>query len=140
MVQFPRSALIATSLLLASCTDPALEKRITDLEAKVKTIEEKGAAAPAAAGPAGEAAAMSADEEKAANDLFQQANEAAEAGKYDDAKAKLAELNTKYAPSRAAKRAGRLSSELAVIGVDAGALDVEKWYAGMQMLRVGASG
>lgn len=118
---------VVTGLVfLAGCTDPAVNQRIADLEAKVEKLEKapKAPARPGAPAPADPAA------EKAAGELLQAANKAVEAGNYDEAKAKLAELKAKHGATRAARAAGRLEGELAVVGKDAKGLDVEKWHQG----------
>ena len=48
---------------------------------------------------------------------------------YDAAIAKLEEIGAKYGATRSARQAQRLSTELAVIGVEAGTLSVEKWFS-----------
>jgi len=103
-----------------------VNQRIADLEAKIEKLEKapKAPARPGAPAPADPAA------EKAAGELLQAANKAVEAGNYDEAKAKLAELKAKHGATRAARAAGRLEGELAVVGKDAKGLDVEKWHQG----------
>lgn len=124
-----RSLLLAGLAALSACADPALEKRVADLEAQVKELQTKGPKAGPPGAPGAEAGVDPAKEQAAA-ELFRQANEMAEAGNYDGAKGKLAELTAQYGDTRAAKRSSRLSSELAVVGSDAGDLAVDKWFAG----------
>lgn len=123
----------ALSLLaLSACANPELEKKVADLEGQVTTMRTELDAMKKGGGAAagGAEAAANPEAEQAAGELFRLANEAAEAGKYDEAKAKLAELKSKYGETRAAKRSARLESELAVVGIDAGQLEVDKWYVG----------
>jgi thiol-disulfide isomerase/thioredoxin len=137
-----RMHLVALAALtsLAACGDPELEKRVADLENRVAVMEKAGppsaprAGVPQAQPPGAADAGPTASEadEAAADALFQQANELSDKGDYDGAKAKLAEMDQKYAATRAVKRAVRLKSELAVIGSDAGDVKVDKWYSSQQ--------
>lgn len=112
-------------MLGTACADPELEKRVSDLEKKLAEVEKAPAARPGApAAPANDA------DEQAAADLLKAASQASEEMKYDEAKAKLAELNSKYPSTRAARAAQRLNDELAIIGKPAGDLKVEKWFQG----------
>jgi len=117
--------LVLATLTLSACDSPESAAKFEELEQRVAAIEEAQKNAPK--GPA--APANSADEQAAA-ELFKAATKAAEEMKYDDAKAKVAELQKKYPTSRAARAAQRLNDELAVIGKPVASLDVEKWYQG----------
>jgi thiol-disulfide isomerase/thioredoxin len=119
-------------ILFAGCSDPELQKRVDELEQKVATLEARPAA-PGAAAPA------NAEDEQAAANLLKEASQAAEKMEYDSAKAKLAELNSKYGATRAARAAQRLQAELDIVGKDAVALDVDKWFQG-QVADVNAGG
>ncbi len=110
------------ALTIFGCTDPAMEERIAGLEEKVEALEKKG--------PAGRPAPANSEEEQAASGLLREASEFAKSLKYDEAKAKVAELKAKYGSTRAARSAARLSSELDVIGREAGSLEVDKWFVG----------
>ena len=107
----------ALTLLTAGCTDPALEARVTELEAQVKTLSASGAR------PAADAAA-----DKAAGQLVREAHEAMKSGDIDTARAKVKEVKQKYGATRAARSAAQLEGTLSVFGKDAGALSVDKWY------------
>ena len=111
------------SLALGGCADPELAKRVDELEKEVAELKK----APPKAGAPQQA---NAEEEQAAADLLKAASAHAEKMEYDQAKAKLAELKSKYGSSRAARAAARLDSELEVIGKPAGELEVEKWFQG----------
>jgi thiol-disulfide isomerase/thioredoxin len=117
--------LVLATLALSACESPESAAKFADLEKRIVAIEDAQKNAPK--GPA--APANSADE-LAAGELFKTATKAAEDMKYDDAKAKLAELQTKYPNSRAARAAQRLNDELSVIGKPVAGLDVAKWYQG----------
>jgi thiol-disulfide isomerase/thioredoxin len=129
-VNLPSKLLAVSLLALSACANPELEKEVADLKTKVETLQKEVDGLKAGGGARGAAVEASPEAEQAAGELFRLANEAAEAGKYDEAKGKLAELKQKYGETRAAKRAGRLESELAVVGIDAGQLETEKWYVG----------
>lgn len=118
---------LASSLALSGCANPELEKKVADLEARIKSIEDKGGAG-AAGAKAGAPGVNDADEQAAA-EIFKAASAAVESMNYDEAKAKLNELKEKYPNTRAAKASKRLESELAVVGKDVpGDLKVAKWF------------
>ncbi|MCO4745675.1 MAG: TlpA family protein disulfide reductase [Proteobacteria bacterium] len=124
------TAALSGILALAACADPALDTRIADLETQVKTLNEKVTTLEARPAGKGGPPAANAAEEAAAGELLRQANDLAQALKYDEAKAKLAELKTKHGATRAARSSARLDAELAVVGIDAGDLEVESWFQG----------
>jgi thiol-disulfide isomerase/thioredoxin len=119
---------LALAVGAPGCADPALVGKLEALEARVQTLEAAKGAAPAARAPA--SAPANTEDEKAAADLLRQASQAAEAMRYDEAKAKLAELHQKYPDSRPAKAAARLDEELAIVGKPAKPLMVEKVLQG----------
>jgi thiol-disulfide isomerase/thioredoxin len=127
-------AVLAAVVLGTGCTDPNLDARLAAIEAKMETIDKKvegmAKAPPAAAKPGAAPGAASPEEEQAASALLQAAQKAMEAMEFDEAKAKLAELKSKFGSSRAARAASRLEGELAVVGKPAGDLKVEKWHQG----------
>lgn len=137
MARLSSSVLLVGLVALASCgTDPALEKRVVDLETQLKDLTTKVEAIKVAPAGGGEAA-LNPEREQAGADLFRLANEASEAGNYELAKTKLAELSATYGDTRAAKRSSRLSGELAVIGTDAGEIAVDKWFIGSTKMNDG---
>ncbi len=115
---------LVAALLFGGCSDPEMEKRVVELETKITDLEKKVASGPTKATPANEA------EEQAAAELLKAATKLAEEMKYDDAKGKVKELREKHPTTRAARAAQRLESELAIIGKEAGSMNVEKWYQG----------
>jgi thiol-disulfide isomerase/thioredoxin len=119
------------ALLATGCgTDPETAKRLTELENQVKDMEEKLAKQ---GGPAGRAAAApqaNAEDEKAAAGMLKEINGYMEAMDYDKVKSSIAELKEKYPDTRAARAVKRIEDEVAVIGKDAGEIQVEKWFQG----------
>jgi thioredoxin-like negative regulator of GroEL len=123
------SLLIGSALVATACTDPVLEQRVADLEQKVGDLEKRvteAEARPAVKAPG----AVSPEQEEAAAALLREANTMVTKMDYEGAKAKLKELTTKYPTTRAARSSARMSSELEIIGIDAGEITAEKWYQG----------
>lgn len=120
--------LLGSVVAVSACADPALEKRVANLEAKLQNFEKSGG--PADAKGKAPAKPQNNEEEQAAAKVLKEASTLAEALKYDEAKAKLAELKEKYGKTRAARAAQRLEREIGVVGVEAGTFEVEKWYQG----------
>ena len=123
--------LALVSLLLTGCAQKseldAANERIKALEEKVASLEKA---------PAGKTAApaASSEEEDAATKLMGEVQEAMKANDYATAKAKLAELGEKYSATRAGKAGARMATEVNLIGSDAAALDVDKWFQGKASL------
>jgi thiol-disulfide isomerase/thioredoxin len=118
---------VAGSLALSACSDPEMVKKVEDLEARIKAIEDKGGAGAAAARPG--APPVNDADEQAAAEIFKAINEAVDASKYDEARTQLNQLKEKYPNTRAAKASKRLESELAVVGKDVPPnLAVAKWF------------
>ena len=119
------SSLVAFAAFVSACSDPELEKRVQDLEAKVVALESRGPAAPAAAAPTGNP-----EQEQAAAALLKEATQAVDQMQYAVAKEKIATLKAQYGETRAAKASGRIEQELDIIGKPEAPLSVEKWYQG----------
>jgi thiol-disulfide isomerase/thioredoxin len=51
-------------------------------------------------------------------------------GRIDEAKASLAKIQSEYSHTKTAKHARQFSKEVALLGRDAGELDVTKWFSG----------
>jgi thiol-disulfide isomerase/thioredoxin len=125
---------LATWLLMGSivgsagCSDPELANRLGELETRIAEVEK----AQAERGPANARAKAPEPDpnEGPAAALLKEASEAAEGMKYDDAKAKIAELKEKYPKTRAARAVARLENEIQVIGSDSGTLSVDQWFQG----------
>jgi len=114
-------------LLLGGCVQ---KSEYDALEARVKSLEEKAAAAPAKPG----AAAAPSPEDEAAKKLMEEASAAMSAGDYGTAKNKLQEVVDKYGSSRIAAAARNQLPEVALVGTDAKPIEVEKWYQGKAAL------
>lgn len=126
------------TVLLSLMIGCAQKKDVEDLDARLKALEEKvasldksgGAARPGATtGPQAKP-----EDEQAASKLMQDAQMAMKGGDYATAKDKLGSICTQYADTRACKASTKLLSEVSLIGTDAPALDVEKWYQGKASL------
>jgi thiol-disulfide isomerase/thioredoxin len=106
----------------------AVDARLKAIEEKVATLEKApaGKAAPAAANP---------EAEEKASKLMTEVQEAVKGSDYTAAKAKLAELAVEpLASTRAGKAATRMASEINLVGTDAAALDMDKWFQGKATL------
>ncbi|MBN2798558.1 MAG: TlpA family protein disulfide reductase [Deltaproteobacteria bacterium] len=117
---------LAASVALAGCADPAMEQRMTDLEAKVAQIEaNKAAPAPKGAPPA---AAPQVDE-TAADAVATKIQEAQKTGDAAALSAACTELQA-FRGSKAQRAMSRVCDEAMIVGIDAGEMKVEKWYQG----------
>jgi len=108
----------------------ALNAKVEELTKKVETLEKGGGARGAAAGSAAPAADPA--REESATKLLTEAQEARKAMDFATAKTKLEELQKSWADTRAGKAASRIAAEVNVVGKDAPALDVEKWFTKKQ--------
>lgn len=126
-----RFSLLFSALMLSAC---ATADQVNELSDKLDTLTEKidkleksgGAKAPAKA-----AAQVDQAAEKAAGELLKQMQEFIKNDDIAGAKAKLAELNSKYSATRTARRAAKMGKELEVFGKAAPAsFDVDEWMIG----------
>jgi thiol-disulfide isomerase/thioredoxin len=121
---------IALLALLSGCATQeelnAEKERSAELEERVKAMEDRLVALES--GPKKEA--QIAQEEAAARQVYSAAQRNVSAGKIEEAKKDLAKLLKDYPQSKSARSAKQLQREVAIIGTDAGSLDVEKWYTG----------
>ncbi len=120
---------VPVAFLLTGCVQ---KSEFDALEARVKAVEEKAAAAPAAGAKPG--AAPSTPEDEAAKKLMEEAQAAMAADDYSTAKAKLDEVVTKYGATRMAAAAKKQLPEVSLIGATAMPIEVEKWYQGKASL------
>lgn len=135
-----RVANLSILAFLVACNGPVDKKQVDDMAERVasleKKIEELEKRPVASARPSKEAPSVdpNSPEEQAATKLMQEIQQAQTAGDFATAKTKLAELQSKYAATRAGKASARMATELNLIGVDAKPLEVEKWYQGKATL------
>lgn len=107
----------------------ALEARVMALEARVQRIESSGGAM------AGVAAGPSQDQEAAAADLATRLNEAIEGWDYATAANLCTELDSPaYESTRATRGMRKRCDEVAIVGKDAGTIDVQTWFQGQATL------
>jgi len=127
---------LGAALILAGCTDPALEKRLADLETKVEQLEsrvdEVGKAGPTRQGPSDE-------QEQAAQELARQVQAAAQAGDAEKGKELCSTMASTHRGTRGHRSVRKMCDELQVIGVDAGELEVEKWFVGTTTMTEGSA-
>ena len=122
-----RSAMWLALGLMMACTDPAFEGRIVELEAEVAALESE--VAQLEQGPA-KRAGPSNEQEEAAGVLAREI-QAISQGQGEPARGKEAcEELSKYPGTRGHGAMGRLCEEFAVVGAEAGELEVTQWYAG----------
>ena len=131
---------IPTLVLLSGCLTSAANQRIATLEAQViklnqevESLTEFQAQAMNALVPTGPSQA----DEETAREIFMQLQ--AELTNLNNEKVKELHglLLSKYAETEAGQYAQQLTSELNVIGVEAGKLDVDKWYSGESAMNDG---
>lgn len=125
---------IAIALLITSC---ASKTEVTDLDARLKALEEKvtklETSKPAPLAAASAKPELSPEEkakEDAALNLMKEAQAAIRANDFATAKTKLAQIQAEYADTRAGKAAQRMSEEVNLLGTPAPALEVDKWFQG----------
>lgn len=110
---------LAIALLLTGCAQKAeTDAKFAELEERVAKLEQ-GAKASAPA---------SSEEEQAATKLMNEIQEARKGGDNAGAKAKLAELTSKYGGTRAGKAASRMAAEINLIGSDAKPIEAASWF------------
>lgn len=119
--------LALVSLLLTGC---AQKSELDAANERIKALEEKVASLEKAPKSATAAAAASTEEEEAAGKVMQEVQDAVKNMDYATAKTKLADLTGKYAATRAGKAAGRMASEINLIGTAAAPIEAEKWFQG----------
>ncbi len=109
-----------------------LEERLAALESKVATLEKSGTASGArTADPASE---------EAGKKLYGELNQLVAKGDLDGAKAKLAELKSRYAQTAAYRAARKIGAELEVVGKTAPSdfsKGVEKWLVNESSVDMG---
>lgn len=126
MTRFSLLAATGALLTFTACSDPALEKRVADLEAKVAEHTEALAKGGAAAAGADDAQAA----EQAAMELYRGANDKFKAGDNEGAKAALEQLMKEHGGTRVAQAGQRLLDQLEVVGKSVASLEIDEWYQG----------
>jgi thiol-disulfide isomerase/thioredoxin len=122
------AALVAAPLFFDSIAQEAGDSRIDQLEQRIQVLEQRQAEMEKRLAQAG---GPTAQQESAATQLLQEVQQEMSAGRFEEAKAKLDELNSKYAGTNAQRRAGRLNQELSVIGKSApDRYEIERWFQG----------
>lgn len=128
---------VALLALLSGCATQeelnAEKERSAELAERIEAMEERLTALES--GPKKEA--QIAQEEVAARQVYSAAQRNVSAGKYEEAKKDLAKLFKEYPRSKSARSAQQLKREVAIIGADAGSLDIEKWYTGEAKMNEG---
>ena len=124
---------LLASVLLTGCATAdqvkELQESVDALNAKVEKLEKTPAKATTAKAAAG--AEVDKEAETAAQALLKEMQDLMGKGDIPTAKAKLAELGSKYSATRTYRRAQKLGAELEVFGKDAPAsLTVDEWYVG----------
>ncbi|RMG43281.1 MAG: hypothetical protein D6718_12615 [Acidobacteria bacterium] len=103
----------------------ALEKKVADLERRLRALEARQRAA--APDPA---------REQEARRLYQEADQALQAGDVETARARIQRLNREYGGTAAQRQAARLNQMLSVLGRPAPKeLGIEKWFQGRELVQ-----
>lgn len=120
-----RSMTFAALFALTACADPALQKKVDDLEDKVAKLEEKVASGAGAAAAGG---ANGADDQALA--LYREAQSAAAQNDSETAKAKYKEILSSFGSTRVARAAESALRQLDVVGSDIATLGDIEWLRG----------
>jgi thiol-disulfide isomerase/thioredoxin len=123
------------TLILASLLACAPQSEVDALNEKIAVLEKKlaeGGGAPGAKPGAGAQPAGDPAKEEAATKLLSEAQEARKNMDFATAKAKVAELSSNFADTRAGKAAARMAQEINVVGTDAAPIETEKWFTKKQ--------
>lgn len=118
------------AILALALTGCAQKTEVDAMDARLKAIEEKVATLEKAPGGKAAAPAANPEEEEAAGKLMTEVQDAMKANDYATAKTKIADLTGKYGGTRAGKAAARMASEVNLVGTDAAALEMDKWFQG----------
>jgi len=129
--------------LLPSCDDSAQRERTKALEEKVAKLEEQLESLQKLDERVTELENAPTTEERRVRDeqlaapLLAKARESMAAFQFKEAEATLNEILQKYPKSKVARSAKGYARDVAVIGRDAGTLDVAKWYTGSAAMDTG---
>ncbi len=113
-------------LLTLSLVGCALKSDVDALNERVAKLEQSAKSGPQA--PVGATPAASTEDEAAASKMMEDIQNALKGNDYVQAKALLAEIQSKYAATRAGKAAVRMATEVNIVGTDAKPIEVQKWF------------
>jgi thiol-disulfide isomerase/thioredoxin len=117
-------AVAAAMTLAVGCQNKALEDKVSALSARVEALEKRGAPP-----------VLNARVEQEAQAMVQQINSLMAQGKIDEAKGKLAEIQTKYQGTNAGRQVQAIAGELAVVGKGAPQnWGIQKWFQGQNLI------
>ncbi len=119
---------VLSGALLFTLSGCAQKAEVDALNEKIAKLEERVATVEKSKGGGGAAPAANAEEEAAASKIMEEIQTALKANDYVVAKAKLKDIQAKYSATRAGKAASRMATEVNLVGSDAKAIEVSKWY------------
>ncbi|MEN0067256.1 MAG: TlpA disulfide reductase family protein [Myxococcota bacterium] len=122
MKWLPVALMASLSACVTAKQHQSVENRVASLEAQLTALEDRLAPL----------LPPSLEEQKASEQLFDDAMTAIQDLRWDDAKGKLGEVLAKYPNTQAAQAAQSMASELAVVGRDALPLEVDQWFQGSE--------